>query len=107
MMNVEERLMVNHIVLWNLKAELSGQERQEAAERIKRELEGVKEQVAGVISLNVVTNPLASGNKDIGLISVFESETALQNYQVHPAHVTAAKYVGSVTEGRVCLDYEA
>lgn len=99
--------MVNHIVLWNLKEELSGQERQEAAERIKRELEGVKEQVAGVVSLSVVTNPLASGNKDIGLISVFESEAALQNYQVHPAHVTAAKYVGSVTEGRVCLDYEA
>lgn len=99
--------MVNHIVMWNLKAGLSEQERQEAAGRIKRELEGVKELVEGVVSLNVVTNSLASGNKDIGLISVFESETALQNYQVHPAHVAAAKYVGSVTEGRVCLDYEA
>lgn len=99
--------MVNHIVLWNLKKELSGQERQEAAECIKRELEGVKEQVEGVVSLNVVTGPLASSNKDIGLISVFESEAALQNYQVHPAHVAAAKYIGAVTEGRVCLDYEA
>lgn len=99
--------MVNHIVMWNLKAELSEQERQEAAGRIKRELEGVKGQVEGVVSLNVVIKPLASSNKDIGLISVFESETALQNYQMHPAHVAAAKYIGTVTEGRVCLDYEA
>ena len=53
------------------------------------------------------TSPITSSNKDIGLISVFESNEALQNYQVHPAHVTAAKYIGSVTEGRVCLDYEA
>lgn len=100
-------MMVNHIVMWNFKEALSDQERLEAAGRIKKELEGVKEQVEGVVSLHVVTAPLASGNKDIGLISVFESETALQNYQVHPAHVMAAKYVGSVTEGRVCLDYEA
>lgn len=97
--------MVNHIVLWNLKAELSDQEKKEAAERIKRELEGVKEQVSGVVSLQVVTSPLVSSNKEIGLISVFESVEDLQNYQVHPAHVTAAKYIGTVTEGRVCLDY--
>ncbi|MCI9313555.1 MAG: Dabb family protein [Lachnospiraceae bacterium] len=99
--------MVNHIVMWNFKAELSGQEKQEAASRIKRELEAVKEQVPGVVSLSVVTDGLPSGNKDIGLISVFESVEALHNYQVHPAHVAAGQYVGSVTEGRCCLDYEA
>lgn len=97
--------MVNHIVLWNWKAELSDEEKREAAERIKRELEGVKEQVTGVVSLQLVTSPLASSNKDIGLVSVFESAEDLQNYQVHPAHVAAGKYIGTVTEGRVCLDY--
>lgn len=99
--------MVNHIVLWNFKEGLSEQERKEAAERIKRELEAVKEQVSGVVSLDVVTAPLASSNKEIGLISVFESEAALQNYQVHPAHVAAGGFIKSVTENRTCLDYEA
>lgn len=98
--------MVNHIVLWNYKAELSKQEREEAGERIKKELEGVKEQVSGVVSLQVVTSPLTSSNKEIGLISVFENDEALQKYQVHPAHVAAGKYIRSVTEGRTCLDYE-
>lgn len=98
--------MVHHIVLWNLNEELSQTEKKEAALRIKKELEAVKEQVPGVISLQVVTDILASGNKDIGLISAFESEDALNAYQKHPAHVAAASYVGSVTNGRVCLDYE-
>lgn len=98
--------MVNHVVLWSFKEELTVQEREDAAERIKRELEAVKEQVAGVISLCVVTKPLISSNKDIGLISAFENEEALKNYQVHPAHVAAGGYIKTVTEGRMCLDYE-
>lgn len=99
--------MVHHIVLWNLNEDLTASERQEAAARIKQELEAVKDQVEGVVSLRVVTAPLASSNKEIGLISAFENEQALQNYQVHPAHKAAAGYVGTVTHGRVCLDYEA
>ena len=66
--------MVNHIVLWNFKEELNVQEKREAAERIRMELEAVKEQVSGVVSLKVVTDPLDSSNKEIGLISVFENE---------------------------------
>lgn len=98
--------MVHHIVLWNLNEELSDVEKKEAALRIKMELEAVKEQVSGVISLQVVTDGLPSSNKEIGLISVFETEEALKAYQVHPAHVNAGAYIKTVTNGRVCLDYE-
>ena len=97
--------MVHHIVLWNLKEELSEQEKKEAAATIKEKLEAVKDQVEGVISLKVEINELASSNKDIGLISIFESIEALNAYQKHPAHVQAGAYVGSVTCGRTCLDY--
>ena len=98
--------MVNHIVLWSFKAELTEQEKKDAANRIKSELTAIKEQVSGVVSLKVVTQPLASSNKDIGLISVFEDEESLKNYQVHPAHVAAGGYIKTVTEGRTCIDYE-
>ncbi len=97
--------MVHHIVLWNLNEELSYEEKQEAAARIKAELEAVKNEVSGVVSLSVVTDPLDSSNKEVGLISVFESEEALKAYQVHPAHVEAGKYIRSVTNGRSCIDY--
>lgn len=98
--------MVHHIVLWNLKEELSETEKTEAALRIKKELEAVKDEVDGVVSLKVVIDGLSSGNRDIALISVFETEEALKSYQVHPAHVNAAGFVGSVTENRTCFDYE-
>lgn len=98
--------MIHHIVLWNLNEDIPEEEKKNVAARIKKELEAVKEEVSGVVSLNVVTDVLASSNKDIGLISVFESEEALKSYQVHPAHVAAGTYIKSVTSGRSCIDYE-
>lgn len=97
--------MVNHIVLWDLKESLTEQEKKEAAAAIREKLESVKDKVEGVVSLKVVIDGLSSSNKDIGLISVFESEEALNAYQTHPAHVEAAGYVKSVTTGRTCLDF--
>lgn len=98
--------MVHHIVLWNLSEDLTKAEKENAAARISKELEAVRAEVSGVVSLKVVTEGLASGNRDIGLISVFESEEALKAYQVHPAHVAAGTYIKSVTSGRICFDYE-
>lgn len=99
--------MVHHIVLWNLKEELDEQEKAAAAAAMKEKLEAVKQEVDGVISLEVVINEMDSSNKEVGLISVFESEEALEAYQKHPAHVQAGSYIRSVTCGRSCLDYRA
>lgn len=97
--------MVNHIVLWNFKPELSEEERREAGITIREKLEAVGQEVEGVVSLQVVVNELPSSNRDVALISVFESVEALNAYQVHPAHVEAGKFVRSVTCDRACLDY--
>ncbi len=98
--------MVSHIVLWNLNEDLTQQEKKEAALEIRKRLEAVAGMVEGVISLKVVINEMESSNKDIALISKFESEEALKAYQISPAHVEAGKYIGSVTAGRCCIDYE-
>lgn len=98
--------MVHHIVLWNLREDLSEQERKEASLEIKRRLEAVADTVEGVVSLQVVINEMDSSNKDIALISRFETEEALKAYQVSPAHVEAGGYVRSVTTKRSCFDFE-
>lgn len=98
--------MVHHIVLWNLKEDLSEQEKKEAALEIKRRLEAVADSVEGVVSLEVVIGVMESSNKDIALISRFETEEALKAYQVSPAHVEAGGYIRTVTSGRSCFDYE-
>lgn len=98
--------MVNHYVFWNLNDSLSAEEKQKAAETIKEKLEAIREQIPGTISLEVKINELESSNRDVALISSFESVEALQGYQVHPEHVKAAGYVRSVTCDRICFDFE-
>ncbi|HJA32270.1 MAG: stress protein [Clostridiales bacterium] len=98
--------MVNHIVLWSLKPELSEEEKQEAKAEIKRRLEGVKDRVEGVISLEVRAQGLPSSSRDLALISSFVSREALEGYQTHPAHLEAASYVRAKTCDRACFDYE-
>lgn len=97
--------MVHHIVLWNFKPELSAEQRKEAGEAIKKNLIAVKEQVNGVAALDVMINELESSNKDIALISAFETVEDLNAYQIHPEHMKAAAFIKTVTCDRACFDY--
>lgn len=98
--------MVKHIVLWNFVEELDEAGRKEAAEKMASLLEPIAELVPGAVELKVVYNELPSSNRDVALISAFETVEALNAYQVHPAHVAAGKYVRSVTCNRACMDYQ-
>lgn len=97
--------MVKHIVLWNFIETLSEEEKKEAADKMKQLLEPIKELVPGAVDIQVVKNELSSSNRDVALISTFETVEALAAYQTHPAHVEAGKYVRSVTCNRACMDY--
>lgn len=97
--------MVKHIVLWDFLDTMSAEEKAEAAEKMKGLLEPIKELVPGAVDIQVLQNELASSNREVALISTFETEEALATYQTHPAHVEAGKYVRSVTCNRACMDY--
>lgn len=98
--------MVKHIVLWNFVENLSEAEREEAGMKMKELLEPIKDLVPGAAEIRVVQNKLPTSNRDIALISTFDTVEALMTYQNHPAHVEAGKYVRSVTCNRACMDYE-
>lgn len=98
--------MVKHIVLWNFVENLSEAEREEAGMKMKELLEPIKDLVPGAAEIRVVQNKLPTSNRDIALISTFDTVEALMTYQNHPAHVEAGKYVRSVTCNRSCMDYE-
>ena len=100
--------MVKHIIVWTLKEELSAEEKETVKQGIKEGLEGLKGVVPGLLEIQVITNGLASSNADLMLDSSFESEEALKNYAVHPAHVAVADgKVRPYTKTRSCLDFEA
>ena len=97
--------MVKHVILWKLKDELADKIAIKA--EIKCGLEGLKGVVPGLVDIVVRTEGLASSNADVMLDSIFESETALKGYAVHPAHVEVANTrVRPFTQTRLCLDYE-
>ncbi|MBO4323842.1 MAG: Dabb family protein [Lachnospiraceae bacterium] len=99
--------MVKHVILWKLKEELTGAEKETVKAGIKSGLEGLQGQIPGLLSIKVNTNPLASSNCDVMLDSAFVDEASLKEYAVHPAHVEVANTkVRPFTASRTCMDYE-
>ena len=65
--------MVKHIILWQLKDELSDEEKKRVMAGIKEGLEGLKGVVPGLTEIHVQTEKLASSNADVMLDSTLES----------------------------------
>ena len=100
--------MVKHVILWQLKDELSEEEKKQVKADIKAGLEGLAGQIPGLLDIKVQIEGLASSNADLMLDSSFDTEESLKGYAVHPAHVAVADgVVRPNTKLRVCLDYEA
>lgn len=99
--------MVKHIILWQLKDELSVLEKSSVKFGIKESLESLLGKIPGLLEIKVETDGLPSSNADVMLYSVFESEEALRQYAVHPLHVAVADgKVRPFTKTRLCLDFE-
>ena len=101
-----EDYMVRHIVMWSLEDNLTPSEKRTAAGKIKALLEPIKGKVPGAVKVEVIINGLESSNRDVALISDFTDTEALAAYQVHPDHLAAKEYIGSVAGKRACMDYE-
>ncbi len=97
--------MVRHVIVWNLKTDLTPDEKLAAMSKIKEGLEGLIDKIDGLVEISVATNPLTSSNGDLMLDSLFVDEEALLSYQQNPDHLSVAQFVRSVAEGRKCFDY--
>lgn len=99
--------MVKHIICWQLKEELTEEEKLNIKKNMKEQLEGLVGIVPGLLEMKIVISPLASANAEVMLDSTLEDEEALKGYAVHPAHVAVADtYVRPYTAVRMCMDYE-
>ena len=82
--------MVKHIILWQLKDELSDAEKAAVKAGIKEGLEGLVGKVPGLLEVHVNINGLPTSNADVMLDTTLENFEALKGYAVHPAHVAVA-----------------
>lgn len=98
--------MVKHVILWQLKDELTDSEKETIKREIKKGLEGLAGKIPGLTDIRVYTKGLASSNADLMLDSTFTDEEALKGYAVHPEHVAVADgKVRPYTATRTCMDY--
>lgn len=100
--------MVKHIILWQLKDELSAEEKKVIKAEMKEALEGLVGKIPGLLEVKVQTEGLASSNAEVMLDTSFTDEAALKVYATHPEHVAVADgKVRPFTKTRLCLDFEA
>ena len=99
--------MVKHVILWQLKDELSPAEKETVKAGIKEGLESLVGKVPGLIDVHVQTQCLETSNADVMLDTTLDSFESLKGYAVHPEHLAVANgKVRPYTKNRVCMDYE-
>lgn len=99
--------MVKHIILWQLKDELSAEEKKVIKAGMKERLEALVGKVPGLLEVKVQIEGLASSNAEVMLDTTLTDEAALKEYAVHPDHVAVAdSKIRPFTKTRMCLDFE-
>lgn len=98
--------MIKHIVMWQLKESADGQSKAFHAQKIKTELEALKEHIEQIVEIEVGIDVSGEAQAyDLVLYSTFESKEALDEYQNHPEHKRVGAYIASVRSSRVVVDY--
>ena len=99
--------MVKHIIIWQMKDELSSSEKESIKQEIKTGLEALVGVIEGLTELKVITEVMDTSNADLMLDCTLESRKALADYAVHPAHVEVKdSIIMPNVKSRVCIDYE-
>ncbi len=92
--------MLKHVVVWKMKEE----NKLANMEKIKEMLEALPAKIDKIKSLSVGFNE-NGGEYDIILITDFENKNDLMEYDEHPEHQKVRKFVRSVVESRIAVDY--
>ncbi|WEK62189.1 MAG: Dabb family protein [Candidatus Microbacterium colombiense] len=99
-------MTIRHVVSWKLTAE-DADVRREQAHEVARRLNGLKAQITQIQSITAGANiAYPEANWDVTLVADFATLEALEEYQVHPAHVEVAGFVRSVVASRASVDFE-
>lgn len=99
--------MVRHVVMWQLRDELTAEEKEKVKREIRDGLEGLVGIVPGVVKAQVLTEVLGTSNADLMLDCLAEGETELKEYGQHPLHrAVIEEKILPFVRSRICMDYE-
>lgn len=100
--------MIKHIVMWKLKEEVNGLNRDQITRKIKHDLEALVPVISAIHKLEVGINIVPSDAAfDVSLYSEFKTWDDLKTYMTHPDHQVVVTFVRSAVTARHVVDYEA
>lgn len=98
--------MIRHIIMFKLKECAGPSEKIAMAEKVKNELEKLKEQIGFIkfleVGINTVDLPFAY---DIVLNTDFETMDDLEAYRIHPAHKAFIEFNKNYSVAKVSVDF--
>lgn len=98
-------MSVHHIVMWNVRGETL-QERRANSQRLRREFESLRGRIPGLLHLAVgVDESGVDYACDVVLVSVFDSQAALDAYATHPEHLRVRATLGDLRTARHQVDF--
>jgi len=91
-------MTLRHIVTWTLAADDAAQRRADA-EGVRARLTALRGVVPSIIEIDVLIDEVDErSTNSVAVIAEFADAAGLEEYAVHPAHVEAAGFVGSVVD---------
>ena len=90
--------MIKHVILWQLKDELTEEEKGKVKAEIKSGLEGLAGKIPGLLEIKVQAEGLASSNADLMLDSSFEDEMVGSETVVLTIHLSVIVVDGRTIE---------
>ena len=99
--------MVRHVVMWKLKDQALGNDKDANARLVREKLESLRGQIPVLLLLEVGLDFSATAaSADVVLVSEFASREDLAAYQAHPEHRAVAAFVSDVVAERRLVDCE-
>lgn len=93
--------------MWKIKESYEGLDKGELTDRIKEELEGLKNTIPEIKTMEVGKNSNELPTSfEVALYSEFDSKEDLKIYQEHPEHQKVAQFIRKVVTDAVVVDYE-
>ena len=97
---------MKHIVMWTLKDEFNGKNKQQLAEELKKQLLALKDIIPQIKNIEVGINSINhEKNHDLVLITEFKNTEDLTIYSKHPEHLKVVEFVKNIATGRAAVDF--
>ena len=99
--------MLRHIVMWKLKEQAEGADREHNKRQAKALLEACAKLHPGTLHFQVgLAQQGLECTYDVVLDSTFVDRAALAAYQNHPEHVAIKPFMKAIVAERQCMDFE-